>query len=222
MSVFVVLITLGSCNSAKNSNSDKVVISEKMQSTTLSEIAISEASVKEKLEFLASDDLKGRETGTEGIDKAAGYIEDFFRKNDIQPYYKTYRDSFEVSGRKGFNVIGFLEGNDPELKNEFIILGAHYDHIGIDKAVGNDSIANGANDNAAGTVAVMELASQFSKLNNNKRSLLFILFSAEEMGLEGAKHISKRLKSEDLDLYAMVNFEMIGVPESRLFSKFLY
>lgn len=212
ISVFVALISLSSCNSAKNSNDENVLISENIESTTLPYKAISEASVEEKLEFLASDELKGRQTGTEGIEKAAEYIEDFFKKNDIKPYYKTYRDSFEVANRTGFNVVGFLEGNDPELKKEFIILGAHYDHIGIGKTVENDSISNGANDNAAGTVAVMELANHFSKLNNNKRSLLFILFSAEEMGLEGAKHISKRLKSEDLDLYAMVNFEMIGVP----------
>ncbi len=212
ISVFAALITFGACNSAKNSNSENVIISENIINTTLPDIAISEASVKEKLEFLASDDLMGRQTGTQGIDKAAGYIETFFRKNNIKPYYETYRDSFEVADKTGFNVIGFLEGNDPELKKEFIILGAHYDHIGIQKAVDNDSIANGANDNAAGTVAVMELARQFSKMNANKRSMLFILFSAEEMGLEGAKHISNRLKSENLDLYAMVNFEMIGVP----------
>ncbi|MFN4761638.1 M20/M25/M40 family metallo-hydrolase [Gillisia sp. Q332] len=212
ISVFAGLITFGACNSAKNSNSENVIISENIINTTLPDIAISEASVKEKLEFLASDDLRGRQTGTEGINKAAGYIEAFFKKNNIKPYYETYRDSFEVSDRTGFNVIGFMEGNDPELKKEFIILGAHYDHIGIEKAVDNDSIANGANDNAAGTVAVMELAEQFAKLKANKRSILFILFSAEEMGLQGAKHISKRLKSEDLDLYAMVNFEMIGVP----------
>lgn len=210
--LFAALITFGACNSAKDSSSENVIIAENIISSPLSDISISEVSVKEKLEFLASDALKGRQTGTEGIDKAAGYIETFFKENDIKPYYETYRDSFEVADRTGFNVIGFLEGNDPELKKEFIILGAHYDHIGIGKAVDNDSIANGANDNAAGTVAVMELARQFSKMNTNKRSLLFILFSAEEMGLEGAKHIASRLKSEDLDLYAMVNFEMIGVP----------
>lgn len=210
--VFAALIAFGACNSAKNSNSEKVIIAENRTSATPSDIVISGASVKEKLEFLASDDLRGRETGTEGIDKAAGYIEAFFEKNDIKPYYETYRDSFELADRNGFNLIGFLEGNDPELKKEFIILGAHYDHIGIGKTLGHDSIANGANDNAAGTVAVMELAEQLSKMNTNKRSLLFILFSAEEMGLAGAKHIAKRLKSEDLDLYAMLNFEMIGIP----------
>ncbi|MFO7719452.1 MAG: M20/M25/M40 family metallo-hydrolase [Gillisia sp.] len=210
--VFAALIAFGACNSSKNSNSEHVIIAENMSSATLLDITISEASVQEKLEFLASDELRGRETGTEGIDKAASYIEAYFKKNNIKPYYETYRDSFEVADRTGFNVIGFLEGNDPELKKEFIILGAHYDHIGLGKVVGNDSIANGANDNAAGTVAVMELANQFSKLKTNKRSILFILFSAEEMGLQGAKHIAKRLKAEDLDLYAMVNFEMIGVP----------
>ena len=210
--VFAALITFGACNSSKNSNSEQVIIAENITNTKFSDISISEALVNEKLEFLASDDLRGRETGTGGIDKAASYIEAFFKKNNIKPYYETYRDSFEVADRTGFNVIGFLEGNDPELKKEFIILGAHYDHIGLGKVVGNDSIANGANDNAAGTVAVMELANQFAKMKNNKRSILFILFSAEEMGLQGAKHISKRLKSENLDLYAMVNFEMIGVP----------
>lgn len=73
-------------------------------------------------------------------------------------------------------MIGFLEGTDPELKKEFIILGAHYDHIGIGKVVENDSIANGANDNAAGTVAVMELAGQFSKLKRIKEVCFYFIF----------------------------------------------
>src|SRR5690606_472180 len=124
----------------------------------------------------------------------------------------SYRDSFEIQGRTGYNVVGYLEGNDPSLKNEFVILGAHYDHIGRGKVVNGDSIANGANDNAAGTVAVMEIARHFGAERSNKRSMLFILFSAEEMGLSGAKHIAGRLKKEDIDLYAMINFEMIGVP----------
>lgn len=109
-------------------------------------------------------------------------------------------------------MVGFIEGNDPDLKSEFIVIGAHYDHIGIGKVVDGDSIANGANDNAAGTVAVLELARHFAQKRNNKRSLLFTLFSAEEIGLEGAKHLAEKLKSEGLDLYAMVNFEMIGIP----------
>lgn len=214
----IVILGIGACNSTQNSTDKNVVISEKSPTAGESrnldktEIRVSEASVKQKLDYLASDELMGRATGTEGIEKAAVYIEDFFRKNNVKPYYDTYRNNFQVDGKTGFNIVGYLPGNDPTLKEEFIILGAHYDHIGIGEKVGNDSIANGANDNAAGTVAVMELADLFAKIEGNKRSILFILFSAEEMGLEGSKAISRQLKSENLDLYAMVNFEMLGVP----------
>lgn len=217
-SLLVVLLATGACTSTQNSTNKNVVIPEKSTPTEevgnldKSGIQVSEASVKMKLDYLASDDLKGRATGTEGIEKAAVYIEDFFEKNNIEPYYDTYRSNFTIDGKTGFNIVGYLPGNDPVLKDEFIILGAHYDHIGIGQKVGNDSIANGANDNAAGTVAVMELADLFEEIEGNKRSILFILFSAEEMGLEGSKAISRQLKSENIDLYAMVNFEMLGVP----------
>ncbi|MDT0689226.1 M20/M25/M40 family metallo-hydrolase [Salegentibacter sp. F188] len=176
------------------------------------EIEVSEVEIEENLRFLASDELQGRATGTEGIEKAATFIEEYFKEYDVAPYFENYRDRFEVEGKEAFNVVGFLEGNDQELKDEFIIIGAHYDHIGFGEAVENDSIANGANDNAAGTVAVMELARRFAEKENNARSLLFILFSGEELGLTGAKHIAQKLKAKNLDLYAVVNLEMIGVP----------
>lgn len=206
------LLILNSCNSTKDPAGENVIISENKTVNLLSEVEVSETSVKEKMEYLASDELEGRETGTEGIEKAATYIEDFFSQNNIKPYFQNFRDSFQVSGKTGFNIVGVLEGNDPQLKDEFIILGAHYDHIGIQDPIGNDSIANGANDNAAGTVAVMELAKALSEAGENKRSIIFALFSAEELGLEGAKHLSKKLKSQNLDIYSMVNFEMIGIP----------
>lgn len=175
-------------------------------------IEISESSIRENLEYLASNELRGRETGTEGIELAAQFIEEKFEKAGIKPFYQTYRDSFEVKERTGYNIIGYLEGTDDELKDEYIILGAHYDHIGLGKVVDGDSIANGANDNAAGTVAVLELAKYLGDKELNKRSLLFALFSAEEMGLVGAKYAASNLKAKGIDLYAMVNFEMIGVP----------
>ncbi|MBT8271570.1 MAG: M20/M25/M40 family metallo-hydrolase, partial [Bacteroidia bacterium] len=94
-----------------------------------------------------------------------------------------------------------------------ILVGAHYDHIGQRaKPVNKDSIANGANDNAAGTVAVLMIAEELKRLNTNKRSIIFALFSAEEMGLQGSKHLSQRLSTLGIDLYTVVNFEMIGVP----------
>ena len=177
-------------------------------------ITIMPSDIHMSMEYLASDELEGRATGTEGIEKAAVFIEDYFKKNNIKPYFETYRDSFLLGEITGYNVVGMIEGNDPVLKNEFIILGGHYDHIGKGKTVASDSIANGANDDASGTIAAMEIGRYFSKSKSNKRSILITLYSAEEMGLKGSAHLAKRLKNNGLDAYAMLNFEMIGVPRA--------
>lgn len=84
------------------------------------------------------------------------------------------------------NVVGVVQGTDPKLKNEYIIYSAHYDHVGIGKAVDNDSIYNGARDNAVGTVTVLSAAENIAKYPT-KRSALFILFTGEEKGLLGSK-----------------------------------
>lgn len=185
-------------------------------------IIITSAELKETVSYLASDELQGRHVGSEGIEKAASYIESQLKSFGIKPYYETYRDHFKIDSLDAFNVVGFIEGTDDKLKDEVIILGAHYDHIGYGKDAkrksrkGNitetDSIANGANDNASGTSAVIAMAKYFGTIKNNKRSIIFVLFSAEELGLLGSKHLAKRLKSENVNLYTMVNFEMIGVP----------
>jgi Zn-dependent M28 family amino/carboxypeptidase len=175
-------------------------------------ITISSDEVEEFVSFLASDDLSGRETGTQGIEDAATYIEKQLTSFGVKPYYETYRDNYKAKGRDAFNVIGFIEGNDPKLKNEVVILGAHYDHLGKGKTVENDSIANGANDNASGTATVLAMAKYFGAIKNNKRSIIFTLYSGEEMGLLGSKHLAERLKNENVNLYTMINFEMLGVP----------
>jgi len=173
------------------------------------------------LEYLTSNQLAGRETGTEGIHLAATYIENVFKKNKVQALYTTYRDSFDIKKNVGYNIIGLVEGSDAKLKDELILIGAHYDHIGVIKAVAGDSIANGANDNASGTVAVMELAKHFAK-NPPKRSLVFVLFAAEEMGLVGSKHLAKRMKKENQNIYAVFNIEMIGVAmKNKSFSAYM-
>src|SRR5690606_13144731 len=122
----------------------------------------------------------------------------------IKPYFKTYRETVKIDSINAFNVVGFIEGNDPKLKNEVIVLGAHYDHIGQGQSIKRyggkltdvDSIANGANDDASGVAAVLALANHFSINKTNKRSIVFALFSGEEFGLLGSKHLAKRLKSE--------------------------
>lgn len=168
--------------------------------------------VGEIMTYLASDDLKGRDSGSDGIDMAATYIENYLTSYQVKPYFETFRDTLSNFEKAAYNVVGMVEGNDPTLKNEYIIIGAHYDHIGLIEPENGDIIANGANDNASGTTTVMELARYFGTVKSNKRSLIFALFSAEERGLLGSKHLAKKLKEEGLNLYTMLNFEMTGVP----------
>jgi hypothetical protein len=104
------------------------------------------------------------------------------------------------------NVVGVLPGKSNS--KEQVIFSAHYDHMGIGKAVNGDSIYNGANDNASGTTAVILLANHFKALNNNERTLVFVAFTAEEMGMFGSQYFSKQLNPQDV--VAMVNIEMIG------------
>jgi Zn-dependent M28 family amino/carboxypeptidase len=177
---------------------------------------VKENDVAKTLKYLASDELEGRETGKAGMVKAADYLEQFFKDNNVKPYFKSYRDTLSTFKEAAFNVVGVVEGSDPVLKNEFIILSAHYDHIGLDKkGVNGDFINNGANDDASGTTAVAEMAKYFSFSKNNKRSILFVFFAGEEKGLLGSKHLAKKLKDQDFKLYAQFNIEMIGVPMKR-------
>lgn len=106
------------------------------------------------------------------------------------------------------NVVGMIEGKS--LKDEFIIFSGHYDHIGIQPAVEGDSIANGADDDASGTAAVITLAKYYSKLKSNERSLIFVAFTAEEIGGFGSKYFSQQLDPNQV--VAMFNIEMIGKP----------
>ncbi|WP_308990906.1 M20/M25/M40 family metallo-hydrolase [Mariniflexile litorale] len=199
--------------SANEINKNEIQESQVLQGTN-SNIGIQESSIKLSLEYLASDALEGRNTGSKGIEKAAVFIENVFKKSAIKPYFETYRDTFNVKDIIGYNVVGYIEGHDPDLKKEFVILGGHYDHIGTAKEVNGDVIANGANDDASGTVAVLEWAKYFAKTKSNKRSILFTLYAAEEMGLKGSGHLAARLKKENLNVYTMINFEMIGVPRA--------
>jgi acetylornithine deacetylase/succinyl-diaminopimelate desuccinylase-like protein len=174
---------------------------------------VAEENVIKTLSYLTSDELEGRDSGSEGIEKAAVYLENLLQENGIKPYFKTYRDTLSNFDKPAFNIVGYIEGSDKKLKNEFVVIGAHYDHIGmLQNGVNGDVIVNGANDNATGTTAVTEVAKYFAKFKNNKRSVLFVFFSAEEKGLLGSKHLAAKLKEQKMDLYFMFNFEMIGVP----------
>lgn len=115
------------------------------------------------------------------------------------------------------NLIGVLPGKTR--KDEYVIFSAHYDHIGVIAPIGQDSIANGADDDASGVAAVISLANYYKKLGNNERTLLFVAFTAEELGLVGSTHFASQLDADEVA--AMVNIEMIG-KDSRFGPNALY
>ena len=131
----------------------------------------------------------------------------------------SFRVAFTNSVEKQplFNVVGMLPGKSkPE---EYVIFSAHYDHIGILDAIDQDSIANGADDDASGVSAVISLADYYKKRNDNERTLLFVAFTAEEMGLVGSKYFATQINADEV--VAMINIEMIG-KDSRFGPNSLY
>lgn len=202
MKKIIVTLCIGSllAFSCKNSVQDE---KQEIQKTEF------QYSAESALKYLTSDELAGRDTGSEGIDKAAIYIENAFEKFEVKPYFETYRDSFKLKGVDGYNVVGVLTSKEQsDLKP--LIIGAHFDHIGHIEAIDNDSIANGANDNASGTVAVLELAKYLAD-KDLKRDVIFALFSAEEKGLVGSRHLANKMKELEVEPYAVFNIEMLGV-----------
>lgn len=112
----------------------------------------------------------------------------------------------EITEQKLANVVGIIPGKSK--KDEYVIFSGHYDHIGTGKPVNGDSIYNGANDDAAGTTAVILLAKYFKALKNNERTLVFAAFTAEEVGGYGSQYFSRQFDPNKV--MAMLNIEMIG------------
>ncbi len=123
-----------------------------------------------------------------------------------QPKSFSIHANHEITEQKLANVIGVIPGKSKA--NEYVIFSGHYDHLGIGKAVNNDSIYNGANDDAAGTTAMVMLSKYFQAKKDNERTLIFVAFTAEEIGGFGAQYCSKQFNATDVK--AMFNIEMIG------------
>ncbi len=113
-----------------------------------------------------------------------------------------------------YNVVGIIEGRDPVLKNEAIVIGAHYDHLGFggqgSLAVNSSEIHHGADDNASGTAALLTLASRFAKERRNKRTIILVAFSGEEEGLIGSKYYVNNPVMPIEKTVAMINMDMVG------------
>lgn len=170
--------------------------------------------LKKHIEFLASDSLEGREAGSQGGQAAGTYIRGVLQKNSIQPglvdegYFQEFDGGFR-------NIIGIIPGNDPELKKEFVVIGAHYDHVGYVKPSnsrgGIGQIHNGADDNASGTAALLEAIEALAQHKTlPRRSLMFVFWDAEEMGLLGSKYWVNH-PTVPLDQIAIyLNLDMVG------------
>ncbi len=139
---------------------------------------------------------------------SSAFSQIFILTNNTKPTAISLQIKNELVAQQLKNVVGVLPGASK--KDEYVIFSGHYDHLGIGKPdKNNDSIYNGANDDAAGTTAVMMLAKYFSSLTaNNERTLIFVAFTAEEIGGFGSHYFSKQLNADKV--IAMFNIEMIG------------
>jgi len=181
--------------------------------------------IRRDIAYLASDALEGRLTGTPGNDMAAAYIAQRYKSLGLTTLTPGYLQRFEAlsaeeahSGRTEprhtENVVALLDGSDPALKNEYVVIGAHFDHLGRSSTYAQDpeagdAIRNGADDNASGTAAVMELARILSA-NPPKRSVVFVNFSGEELGLLGSQWFVAHPVIPLDRIVAMLNFDMVG------------
>lgn len=209
LSLFV--FTFISCSSQK-SNKKTVELSNYFNTIALE-------SLRTNLTVIASDEMEGRETGSEGQKKAGLYIIDFYKKNGVgfpkgaQDYFQHVPAAFLNAKRdKGLpdseNIWAFIEGT--EKPEEIVVISAHYDHIGII----NGEVYNGADDDGSGTVALMEMAVAFQKAKNEgqgpKRSILILHFTGEEHGLHGSRYYSENPLFPLANTVANVNIDMIG------------
>lgn len=123
---------------------------------------------------------------------------------------KSFKVNYQIKVQESplFNIAGVIPGKTKP--NEYVIFAGHYDHLGIGKGMQGDSIYNGADDDASGTTAVISLANYYKKLNNNARTLVFVAFTAEELGGLGSQHFATTIKPDKV--VAMFNIEMIGKP----------
>ena len=189
--------------------------------------------MRQTVEYLASQELGGRFPATFGDTLASEYIVGKLRSLKFKPvikgkkktgYYHNFTYGKEVE-RTTHNIIAVLPGKDKHLKNEFIVVGSHYDHLGLG-GQGSGSrrpdtlgVHPGADDNASGDAVVLELAKYFNKVRA-KRSIIFAFFGAEEQGLVGSKAFLEWMKQADdkrinlpkdkNGIVAMVNLDMVG------------
>lgn len=164
------------------------------------------ANLQSHIEFLTSPTLEGRKAGSTGARMAAEYISNEFDAMGLKPFQRAdFFHPFTTAFEDGVfrNVVGRIEGT---ARDRYIIIGAHYDHLGTDEG----ELYAGANDNASGTAALIELARLFTTMNYKPtHTLIFAAFDAEENGLHGSQDLADRFRTEEVKV--MVNMDMVGL-----------
>ena len=173
--------------------------------------------LQKHVEILASDSLQGRGLGTGGKLKAAHYIESHFKENGLLPVNGSYTHDFEhmygLIRANCTNIVGQIQGQHPQLKNEYIVIGAHYDHLGWRDKEAGIKIYNGADDNASGTATIIEL-SRLLAHKKMDRSIILIAFDAEESGLWGSSAFLKDSVINPAQIKMMFSIDMVGMYKS--------
>ncbi len=169
--------------------------------------------------FLAGPGLKGREIGTPEIDKAAAYLAEKFREAGLRPagdagsYFRTWKERERNITLK--NVVAVIPGKKKEWAGQSVVIGAHYDHLGLGGSLGRiedrGMIHPGADDNASGVAVLLELAKTLGARLHPGRSIVFIAFSGEEEGKLGSRQYVEREKQHPVSrCLAMVNLDTVG------------
>jgi hypothetical protein len=172
--------------------------------------------LKKHVYLLASDSLMGRGFGMRGGRMASEYITRQFESAGLKPWEGKYIHPFIKSGMmiktEGANIIGWVEGSDSLLKNEYIVLGAHYDHLGY-KIVDSDTIVyNGADDNASGVASIIEIGRWLVQNRDKlKRSVILVAFDGEEAGLIGSSYMVKNNVIPIKQVKFMFSLDMVGM-----------
>jgi hypothetical protein len=184
-------------------------------------------SILGEMGFLASDAMNGRGSGTHDELVAATYLASQLRQIGVEPAgdHGRYIQSVAtvLDGRSGTkvpwntrNVLGIIHGRDEHLKDEIILLTAHMDHLGVRKPVNNDAIYNGADDDASGCVAVLQLAAALAQGEAPKRTVLIAFFGSEETGGQGDQFFLEHPPVPLKSIVANLEFEMIGRTDSAI------
>ncbi len=229
--ILAALLTIGAAN--LNAASPKKTAPEQKGVET-----INRATAEAHIEFLACDELEGREAGWKGGRIAGNYIISCLKQMGLQPLFDDYVQPFEVCHAERQiknkrwqvhpdsiaalkktvhqkldlrNILAKIEGKNP---NEIVVIGAHYDHLGHggsgSLAPNSNEIHHGADDNASGTAAVIQIAQDLAKAKNNARTIVFLAFSGEEEGLYGSNWYVNHPTVPISNIIAMINLDMVG------------